>query len=184
MPLISLFKIDTKLSALSQFMALFCVILMAGISLSTIWFWSDFKHNIMTLGIAHQGVLQIENIKNEQIIIAAAFSIFTSLVLIYGLEHLRRLFISFMRGHVFTNSSVKSMHHFCGVLFVSAVLKIISTAFFSVVLTWNNGPNQKTLIFQFGSNELWLLFIATTFLVIAWSFKEGLRLSQENAEFV
>lgn len=172
----------SKLRTLSHLMAISCVLLMVGISLSSLWFWSDFKSNALTLDVAR--VLQLETIQTWQISLAATFSVITSLVLIYGLEHLRRLFIHFKHGHVFTESSVRSMHHFCGVLFISAILKVISTAFLSVVLTWNNGPNQKSLMIQFGSNEFWLLFIAITFLAIAWSFKEGLRLSQENAEFV
>ena len=174
----------SKLRTLSQLMAISCVLLMLGISLSSIWFWSDFKQNAMTLEIAQRGVLQIETIQTWQIVLAATFSLITALVLIYGLEHLRRLFINFKEGNFFTESSVRSMHHFCAVLFISAILKVLSTMFLSVILTWNNGPNQKALIVQFGSNELWSLFIAITFLAIAWSFKEGLRLSNENAEFV
>lgn len=173
---------NSNLKTLSHLMAISCVLLMVGVSLSSLWFWGDFKSNAMTLDIAH--VLQLETIQTWQISLAAAFSAITTFVLIYGLEHLRRLFMHFKYGRFFTESSVRSMHHFCGVLFISAILKIFSTAFLSVVLTWNNGPNQKALIIQFGSNELWLLFIAVTFLAIAWSFKEGLRLSHENAEFI
>jgi len=175
---------NKKLKILCQLMSLGCIATMMVLTITTLWFWSDFKANASTMEIARFGVLQLDTIKSWQIVSAAIFSILNTAVMIYGLEQLRQLFKYFKAGAFFTQMSVKLIHRFCMVLFICSILKIVSTIFYSLVLTWSNGPNQKALVIQFGSNEFWLLFVAFTFLTIAWCFREGHRLTQENAEFV
>jgi hypothetical protein len=165
-------------------MSMLCSILIFVFPILTIWFWSNFQSNAPLLNIAQQGVLQLETIQAWQITAAGAYSVATTLVVVYGLIQLRHLFELFKSDKFFTTASVRSLHRFCLVLFISAILKVLNTAVLSVLLTLNNGPNQKSLIISLGSNEFWLLFIAATFLTIAWCFREGLALANENASFV
>jgi hypothetical protein len=161
-----------------------CTVLIFALPILTIWFWFNFHSNAPQLDLAQQGVLQLETIRPWQIISAGVYSLTTMLVVVYGLIQLRQLFEHFKSDNFFTKASVRSLHRFCLVLFVSAILKVLNTTVLSVLLTFNNGPNQKSLIVSVGSNEFWLLFIAATFLAIAWCFKEGLALANENASFV
>ncbi|MBL4672276.1 MAG: DUF2975 domain-containing protein [Arenicella sp.] len=173
-----------KLKRLSTLMSMICAVLIFALPMVTIWFWINFQSNAQLLFTAQQGVLQLETIRPWQIICAGAISVTTTLVVVYGLIQLRQLFEHFKSDNFFTKASVRSLHRFCLALFVSAILKVLNTAVLSVLLTFNNGPNQKAFIVSFGSNEFWLLFIAATFLTIAWCFKEGLALANENASFV
>lgn len=175
---------SNKLKRLSTLMSVICTCLILVLPILTIWFWINFQSNAPRLNIAQQGVLQLETIEAWQIICAGAYSVATTLVVVYGLIQLRQLFEHFRSDNFFTKASVRALHGFCLALFVSAILKVLNTAVLSVLLTINNGPNQKALIISLGSNEFWLLFIAATFLTIAWCFKEGLALANENASFV
>jgi len=169
---------------LSSLMSMICMTLIFILPISTIWFWSNFESYSQYLGTAIQDVLQIDTIQNWQIVFAAIYSLCTSFIVVYALTQLRRLFINFRNNDFFTKDSVISMHRFCLALFVSALFKVINPMVLSVLLTLNNRPNEKALVVSFGSNEFWLLFTAATFLVISWSFKEGLNLANENASFV
>lgn len=165
-------------------MSSICAILILVLPASMIWFWLNFQANADSLAIAQHGVLQLDSIQTWQIIGASTYSMATTLVAVYGLIQLRQLFNNFKADQFFTDASVQSLHRFCIVLFISAVLKVLNAPVLSVLLTFNNGPDKNALIVSFGSNEFWLLFIAATFLAIAWCFKEGIALANENASFV
>lgn len=165
-------------------MSLLCTILMLALPIWAIWFWFNFKTYASSTIVAAHGQLQIETIEFWQVLASALYSIAATLVISYALSQLKRLFNNFKQGSFFTDESVSSMHRFCKALFASAVLKVLTVPILSVLLTLNNGPNQKALIVNLGSDDFWLMFIATTFLAITWSFKEGLKLADENASFV
>ena len=172
------------LKRFNNIMAVLCTVLMIGIPFAMLWFWLNFESNIDSLPRSMLDVLQVDTIQGWQVFTVAFYSVIGAIVFAYGLLQLRRLFINFGSQEYFSHSSLKCMHRFCLVLFVSAVLKIFGIVVTSVALTWNNAPGERSLIFTFGSNEFWSLFIAATFLSIAWSFKEGSMLAKENAEFV
>lgn len=174
----------SRIKTLSSLLSATCLLLIVLLPLSAAYFWINFEQSSQLLGPRFDRVLQIDTIEPWQIVSAAVFSLMTTLVLVIGLWNLRQLFKNFKRGDFFTEQSTGALFTLSKVLFLSAILKCLSSAVLSVLLTWNNGAGEKSLIVSFGSNELWLLFIAATFLAITWSFKEGQKLAQENAEFV
>jgi hypothetical protein len=173
-----------RLKLLSTLMSAICAILILALPATTIWFWSNFDTYADSLAIAQHGVLQLDAIQTWQVIAASAYNMATTLVAVYGLIQLRQLFNNFKDDQIFTDANVRLLHRFCMALLISAALRVLNAPVLSVLLTVNNGPNQNALIVSFGSNEFWPLFIAATFLAIAWCFKEGLRLANENASFV
>ena len=174
----------SRLKRLSIFMSMMCTILMVVLPILVLSFWLNFESNAQSLAITEYTVLQIDTIKTWQIVCATLYSLLTTIVVVYALAQLKRLFTNFRNDDIFTEASVRSIHRFCLALFVSVLFRILNTAVLSVLLTLNHGPNQKALVISFGSNEFWLLFISATFLAISWSFKEGLSLANENASFV
>jgi len=174
----------THMQRLSTLMSLSCVTLMVALPVITIWYWLNFEVGPQTLPITATIDLDIQAINSWQIVCAAAYSLLSTLVVVYTLSQLKLLFENFRRGQIFTDDSVKAMHRFGIGLFVSAIFKVLNTIVLSVLLTLSNGPNQKTLVVSFGSNEFWIFFTALVFLAISWSFKEGRQLSEENASFV
>lgn len=165
-------------------MAMLCTLLMIGIPIAMAWFWLNFDSSIESLSIYNEGILQLETIVSWQIVTASSFSLLGSLIFAYGLFQLRKLFINFTSREYFTQPNLECMYRFSLVLFITATLKLFDTAVMSLVLTWNNPPGERALSVTLGSNEFWSLFIAATFLAITWSFREGVILAKENAEFV
>ncbi len=165
-------------------MAMLCTLLMFGIPVAMAWFWLNFDSNIESVSIYNEGILQVDTIVAWQVITAGSFSLLSSLIFAYGLYQLRKLFINFTAREYFTQPNLECMYRFSLILFVSATLKLFDTAVMSVVLTWNNPPGERALSITFSSTQFWSLFIAATFLAITWSFREGVELAKENAEFV
>jgi len=174
----------SKIKALNSILSTVCPALMIALPLGIILFWLNFEQTLQYLDIAQSGVLQLETIQPWQIISAAVFSTMVCSVLLVGLWNLRLIFNSFKQGQFFTEQNIRSFHTLSKVLFASAVIQCLTSSILSVLLTWNNEPGEKALIISLGSNEFWLVFIAITCLAITWSFKEGQKLAEENAEFI
>ncbi len=174
----------SKIKALNSTLSIICLVLIFALPISALYFWINFEQTAHLLEFAKGGALQLDTIQPWQIISSALYSVGATLVLVLGLWNLRLLFNNFKRGEFFGEPSTRALHVLSQVLLISAVLKCLSSAVLSVLLTWNNPAGEKALVICFGSNELWMLFIAATFLAITWTFKEGQKLAQENAEFV
>jgi len=174
----------SKIRYLYAFVSTVCLTLMVALPLGTLVFWFNFEQTLPALEIADSAQFQLDTIELWQLLCAALFSLISVSLVLIGLWNLRILFGSFKRGEFFSQQSVRSLHILSKVLLISAIIECLSPSVLSVLLTWNHGPGEKTLIVSFGSNEFWLLFIAIVFSAITWSFKEGQKLAQENAAFV
>ncbi len=173
-----------KIKKLNSLLSTACLILIVVLPATDLFFWANFQQNSDLLNAALNNSLQLATIEPWQIISAALFSIAITLVMTLGLWNLRSLFESFKQAQFFTPKNTQSLYRISKILFLSTVLKCLSSSVISVLLTWNNSAGKKALVVSFGSNELWLLIIAATLLTITWTFREGQRLAQENSEFV
>lgn len=150
-----------------------------------IWYWLNFSEQLPALQAQIPSVLlSMEFISTTQLILAAAITISASMLGVYALWQLRSLFALFSQGVVFSSETTRRLNLFGIALLASTLLRPIVTTILSVVLTWGNPPGQRSVVVSLGSSDFMLLVFATTFLVITWVFREGQRLSQENAEFV
>lgn len=175
----------SKIKRLSAAMQLFCSLLITALPIWLIWFWYNYEQNLSALSIANPNVLlDSQYIHIYQPILAAAISALFMLLPLWGLWHLRRLFKLFRSGVFFTEKSVRHMHIFALTIFISALLKPISSALLSVVLTLENPPGQKALAISFGSNEISQIFMAGVLIAVTWILREGQRIASENAEFI
>ncbi len=173
-----------KIRLLNTCLATVCLILMFLIPLGVLVFWISHDSTLMHLDIARSGILQIETLQKWQLVCAAMFNFGIGLLMVVALNHLRLIFMRFKQGIFFSQSNTLALRSFSRLLLISVVLQCLSSSVLSVLLTWNNPQGERALVVTLGSNEFWLLFIAATFFAMVWSFQEGQRLAQENAEFV
>lgn len=174
----------SKIKKLNSVLSTTCLALIVILPVVDLLFWFNFEDAVQYLDTQLGNRLQFETLQTWQIVIAALFSLVTTLIFVFGLWHLRRLFNSFKHAAFFTTENTHSMYTVAKLLVLSTILKCLNTPLFSVLLTWNNGPGQKALIVSLGSNELWLFIISATFFTIAWTFREGQKLGDENAKFI
>jgi hypothetical protein len=174
-----------RIKNLSRLMVSICSIVMVCVPASLIWYWANFGDYAPSLQAQRPEILlSMDYISGSQLLMAGLISLTASTLIVYALWQLRRLFLLFMQGVVFSSETTRALNLFGLALLGSVMLKPITTALLSVVLTWGNPLGQRSVTIALGSNELVLLLFAVTFLVITWVFREGQRLSQENAEFV
>lgn len=150
-----------------------------------VWYWINLPTHITQLQAQYpDSLFAMEYISPTRWGLATLISLSSSGVLIFALWQLRSLFSAFQQGVVFSYETTRRLHRFGFALLICAILRPITTGLLSVVLSWGNPPGNRTLIFELGSNEIALMLGAATFLIITWIFREGQRLTQENAEFI
>ena len=102
----------------------------------------------------------------------------------WALWSLRRLFLLYAGGNVFSQEALSALNHVAVALFASVVVAFISGAPITLLLSWPNGPHHREISLSFGSDDVATLFIACTVLVIARVMAEAQRVADENAKFV
>ena len=175
----------SKIQRLSTTMSLCCTLIMVVIPMYITWFWFTFEQHTHDLTIARPSVLiDMQYIKSYQLLIAWVYSLLVAGILVYGLSRLRKLFQLFRGGVFFSDEAAGYLHKFGIALFATALFKPVTSSVLSLLLTMGNPEGEKSLVVEFGSTELFTIFIAGTFMAITWILREGNRLAKENAEFV
>ena len=164
-------------------MSVFCAGLIVILPLWMIWFWFNFSTYAPSLAKPNV-LIDMQYIQPSQIILAGGVHLMALSVLLYGIWHLRALFRLFRTGVYFTVNATSHLYSFTLALFVSVLLKPITTAVLSVVLTWGNPPGKKSLVLELGSSEISTILIASVLLTVTWIMREGQQLADENASFV
>lgn len=174
-----------KIQSLSRFMSIACTLSIGIIPLVTVWYWTAFESNLPLIQAKYSGTLfSMEYISSWQIVAGAVVSLFGCCLLIMALWQLRSFFNLTSNGEYFSQRTTMHLSRFANILFLCAIFKPISVMLYSVILTWKNPPGSRSLILDFGSQDLLTILMACTFLIIMWIFKEGARISKENASFI
>lgn len=102
----------------------------------------------------------------------------------WALWSLRRLFLLYARGSVFSQEALSALNDVAVALFASVIVAFVSGAPTTLLLSWPNGPHHREITLSFGTDDVATLFIACTVLVIARVMAEARRVADENAKFV
>ena len=102
----------------------------------------------------------------------------------WALWSLRRLFLLYAHGSVFSAEALSSLNQVATALFASVIVGFISEAPISFFLTWSRGAHHREISLSFGTSDVATLFIAGVVLVIARVMAEAQRVADENAKFV
>ena len=102
----------------------------------------------------------------------------------WALWALRRLFLLYARGSVFSLEALSALNHVAVALFASVIVAFAMQAPISLALTWSLGWHHREMSLSFGSNDVATLFMAGVVLVIARVMAEAQRVADENAKFV
>lgn len=104
--------------------------------------------------------------------------------MVWALLSLRRLFMSYAVGDVFSHGALRMLNHVAVALFASVVTDLATQPPIALLLSWHRGAGHRFLSVGFGSQEVATLFIAGAVLVIARVMAEARRMADENASFV
>ncbi|WP_214472511.1 DUF2975 domain-containing protein [Mesorhizobium sp. dw_380] len=104
--------------------------------------------------------------------------------LVFALMAARRSFQAFATGDFFGQNAVRSLRYFGLGLLASALLKPVSGAVLSVLLSLDAPAGQHRLALGIDSDTLLTLLSAGIIAVITWVISEASVLADENAQFI
>lgn len=103
---------------------------------------------------------------------------------VWALLSLRRLFLLYAAGEVFSREALRLLNYVAATLFASVVTDIVMQPPVMFILSWYRGAGHRCLSLGIGSADVAALFIAGAVLVIARVMAEARRMADENAGFV
>lgn len=103
---------------------------------------------------------------------------------VWALLSLRRLFLLYAHGEVFSHQALRMLNHVAVALFASVIVGFVMQAPITLLLSWHLGAGHRAVSIGVGSHEVASLFLAGAVLVIARVMAEARRMADENAGFV
>jgi hypothetical protein len=139
------------------------------------WLMLDFDH----LGAALNSTVPL-----PFRLMALGCELFSVSFTMWVLWSLRRLFLLYASGEVFSPAALRALNHIALALLGGVIASFIMQAPISLALTWPLGHGHRAISLAFGSGDVSTLFMAGVVLVIARVMTEALRVADENAAFV
>lgn len=102
----------------------------------------------------------------------------------WALWSLRRLFLIYAKGEVFSFGAFRALNNVALALFGGVIGTFIMQGPISYILSYPLGPGHRYISLGFGSGDVATLFMAGVVLVIARVMAEARRVAEENAGFV
>ncbi|MEM7225943.1 MAG: DUF2975 domain-containing protein [Pseudomonadota bacterium] len=173
-----------RIRRVSRAMSLLCLVGMVGLPISLALAWATPE----LLGGAYPALESQWGPPGELPIFSRVLGFLVSMIptalVIYGLSRLRRLFRLYEAGEIFSADAARCLKQFAIAVMLQAVLRPLSGAVLSVVVTFHNPPGQRMLTVGLGGGEYAALLLGGLMLVIAWIMGEGARIADENRQFV
>jgi hypothetical protein len=139
--------------------------------------WMMFHYEHGGVSLSSEQPLQFRLIALVCALVATGFTM-------WALWALRRLFLLYARGSVFSAEALAALNHVAVALFAGVIVAFAMQAPISLALTWPRGEHHREISLSFGSGDVVTLFMAGVVLVIARVMGEAQRVADENAKFV
>ncbi|MBL4784848.1 MAG: DUF2975 domain-containing protein [Cohaesibacteraceae bacterium] len=97
---------------------------------------------------------------------------------------LRRVFVEYSKGDLFSIVSFRMITNFGWMVLVLTIAEIVSTTLQSMILTWNLPAGQRQMELDISYDDILSIVIACVFIVIGWILAEAARINAENETFI
>lgn len=147
-----------------------------------IWYvpgWIETSSSQMTVSIA-----DLHALSGWQKYATMLVMMIPSLIMAYGLNHLRKMFRAFSRDIIFQPAPIRHLKVFGVALLVQTLAKPLTGAVTSVLATFHRPAGERMLSIGLGNAEASTLFLGALIIVIAWVLGEAARIDDENRSFV
>ena len=108
----------------------------------------------------------------------------SSLIGLFMLWQAWLLFGAYGRGQVFDAPAIAPVRRLAWALVAAAVLRPLSSTLSVLLLTWNNPPGQRQLVFSVSWEDYLCVLFGGLLIAMAWAMTEAGRIEQDNAGFV
>lgn len=147
-----------------------------------IWYvpgWVETTSSQMTVSIA-----DLHALSGWQKYATMLVMMIPSLILAYGLNHLRKMFGAFSNNAIFQPEPIRHLKLFGIALLVQTLAKPLTGAATSVLATFHRPAGERMLSIGLSNAEASTLFLGGLIIVIAWVLGEAARIDDENRSFV
>lgn len=134
--------------------------------------------------VDHLGASLYATIPVQYRMLALACAMIPAAFNMWALWSLRRLFLLYADGEVFSSGALGALNHVAIALFGGVIASFVAQGPMSLALSWANGPHHREISLGFGSGDVSTLFMAGVVLVVARVMGEARRVADENAAFV
>lgn len=176
---------SSSLSRLSRIMAWLSTVGFVIVPVVTIYaFLAPERSAWLMLDFDHLGATLNSAVPLQFRLLALVCELVTASFTMWALWSLRRLFLLYASGDVFTPGALRALNHVALALLGGVVAGFVMQGPASLALTWSLGQGHRAISLGFGSNDVAGLFTAGVVLVVARVMTEALRVADENAKFV
>ena len=172
-----------RLATLSQVTRIAALVTAVALPLGSVGYWgfapAEALANaaaIPTAWLAEFGV--------GQRVLAIVLALLAVLPLSWGLWRLATALYLFRQGRPFALAAATGMRDFAIGVFVCTLLKLVSGALLSAVLSWNAPAGQKQLAVSVSSDMLLMLLVGAVLTLVGWALAEAAAIAEENAQFI
>lgn len=174
----------SRIQRVSRIMQALCSVILVAVPLALALLWINFETLAPLSEMLADIPFQPANLTWINLLLGFLVSLAGAAVVLYGVSRLRRLFMLYGRGQVFTHEAARCLRGFALAIMLYAAVSPIIGGLLSVVLTMANPPGERVLTISMSSNELALLFLGACLLVISWVMLESSRLADDSAQIV
>jgi hypothetical protein len=101
--------------------------------------------------------------------------------LIYGLLKLKKLFLLYERGQIFTQANVDCYRSLGKTLMAWVACDFVNRTLLGIVLTLDRGPGKRLLILGMDGGDFTGIFVGIVILIIAWVMDEARKIHEDQA---
>lgn len=171
-----------KIMKISNNFQLIITFLLAVIPLYYISYWVFINYlpeTLITVNI-HPTPLSPNKLPIKLQILGFITCLFPLSALTYGLLNIRKLFLFYKEGTIFSFQHVGIFKKIAKALILWVVLSMIYESAKSVIFSIGNPPGSRVVEVGFSSAEITTLLVGGITFVIAWVMDEGRILDEEN----
>lgn len=106
------------------------------------------------------------------------------IVLVWGLLRVRNCFAEFAEGRLFSVRGLSGLRDFAIGIGASVLVKIVTTAALSVMLSWSAPAGQRQLAIQISSDTVLFLLFAATMASVVWAMRAAAVIAEDHSLIV
>ncbi|WP_288351077.1 DUF2975 domain-containing protein [uncultured Thalassospira sp.] len=152
------------------------------LAIPMVWYlpgWVEASTSQMTVSLA-----ELHALSGWQKYATMLVMMIPSLIMAYGLLHLRKMFGAFAHNAIFQPETIRHLKLFGVALLMQTLAKPLTGAVTSVLATFHRPAGERMLSIGLGNAEASTLFLGALIIVIAWVLGEAARIDDENRSFV
>ncbi|MEQ5777801.1 MULTISPECIES: DUF2975 domain-containing protein [unclassified Thalassospira] len=151
-----------------------------------IWLTPDFARDAVSYSdsLIPIPLNDLQSLAGVQLAVVFITLMVPSLVLVFGLWHLRKMFLCFARNAIFEHGTIRHLKIFSIALLSQTLLSPLAGTLTSLFVTITRPEGERAISIGLSNIEATSLFLGGLFLIISWVLGEAVSLHDENRSFV